>query len=188
MTLKSHIFAFILVLIPALAAAQRLPEGVTPQHYNLFFAPDLQKATFSGEETIDIQVLKPASTITLNSADLEFQLAEVTQGGKPQAAQTSFNVDAQQATLTVPAALQAGPASIHIKFTGILNDKLRGFYLANTNVRKYAITQFESTDARRAFPSFDEPALKATFDISLILNRRYGDFKRQNCFRYSRSG
>jgi aminopeptidase N len=170
-TLKSHIFAFILVLIPALAAAQRLPEGVTPQHYNLFFAPDLQKATFSGEETIDIQVLKPASTITLNSADLEFQLAEVTQGGKPQAAQTSFNVDAQQATLTVPAALQAGPASIHIKFTGILNDKLRGFYLAKTNVRKYAITQFESTDARRAFPSFDEPALKATFDISLTIDQ-----------------
>ena len=171
MTLKSHIFAFILVLIPALAAAQRLPEGVTPQHYNLFFAPDLQKATFSGEEIIDIQVLKPASTITLNSADLEFQLAEVTQGGKPQAAQTSFNVDAQQATLTVPAALQAGPASIHIKFTGILNDKLRGFYLAKTNVRKYAITQFESTDARRAFPSFDEPALKATFDISLTIDQ-----------------
>lgn len=171
MTLKSHFFALIVVLIPALATAQRLPENVTPQHYNLSFDPDLQKATFSGEETIDVQVLKPASTITLNSAELEFQQAEITQADKTQTAQTSFSAEVQQATLTVPAALQAGPASIHIKFTGILNDKLRGFYLAKTSLRNYAITQFESTDARRAFPSFDEPALKATFDISLTVDQ-----------------
>ncbi|HEU5413634.1 MAG TPA: M1 family metallopeptidase, partial [Candidatus Angelobacter sp.] len=171
MTLKSHIFALILILIPALAKAQRLPEGVAPQHYSLSFIPDLQKATFSSEETIDVQVLKPASTITLNSAELEFQLAEITQGEKTQTAQTSFNPNKDQATLTVPASLLAGPASIHIRFTGILNDKLRGFYLAKTTLRNYAITQFESTDARRAFPSFDEPALKATFDIALTIDQ-----------------
>src|SRR6185503_20717030 len=84
---------------------------------------------------------------------------------------TSFDTEKQQATLTVPAGLQAGPAAIHINFTGILNDKLRGFYLAKTKLRNYAITQFESTDARRAFPSFDEPALKATFDIVLTVDQ-----------------
>jgi aminopeptidase N len=170
-TLKSHFIVFIFALIPALAAAQRLPEGVTPRHYSLSFTPDLQKASFSGEETIDVQVLKPASTITLNSAELEFQLAEITQGDKTQTAQTSFNPDKEQATLTATTNLQAGPASIHIRFTGILNDKLRGFYLAKTTLRSYAITQFESTDARRAFPSFDEPALKATFDIALTIDQ-----------------
>ena len=171
MTLRSYIFAFIFALIPALAAAQRLPEGVTPQHYALSFTPDLQKGTFSGEETIDVQIVKQTHAITLNSAELEFQQAEVTQGDKTQIAQTSFDQEKQQATLTVPADLQAGPAAIHINFTGILNDKLRGFYLAKTKLRNYAITQFESTDARRAFPSFDEPALKATFDIALTIDQ-----------------
>jgi aminopeptidase N/puromycin-sensitive aminopeptidase len=171
-TLKSHILVFILVLIPALAAAQRLPQGVTPQHYNLSFTPDLQKATFSGEETIDVQIIKPTDTITLNSAELEFQLAEITQGDKTQTAETRFDAEKEQATLAVPAVLQAGPASIHINFIGILNDKLRGFYLAKTKLRNYAVTQFESTEARRAFPSFDEPALKATFDIALTVDQR----------------
>src|SRR6185437_14622295 len=104
-TLRSYIFAFIFALIPALAAAQRLPEGVTPQHYALSFTPDLQKGTFSGEETIDMQIVKQTHAITLNSAELEFQQAEVTQGDKTQIAQTSFDTEKQQATLTVPADL-----------------------------------------------------------------------------------
>lgn len=171
MTLKRYISVFILVLIPTFATAQRLPKGVDPQHYDLTFTPDLQKATFSGEETVDVQLLKPSSAITLNSAELEFQQAEITQAGKTQTAQTSFAPEKEQATLTVPEPLAAGPASIHISFTGVLNDKLRGFYLAKTKLRNYAVTQFEATDARRAFPAFDEPALKATFDVTLIVDQ-----------------
>ncbi len=60
--------------------------------------------------------------------------------------------------------------SCQVAFTGVLNDKLRGFYLSKTKARNYAVTQFESTDARRAFPCFDEPALKATFDVSLTVD------------------
>ena len=71
----------------------------------------------------------------------------------------------------MPQAIPAGPASIHITFTGILNDKLRGFYLSEANGRRYAVTQMEATDARRAFPSWDEPAYKATFDVSLMIDR-----------------
>ena len=170
MTLKRSLSVLIL-LIPALATAQRLPEGISPQHYDLTFTPDLAKATFTGEESIQVQLLKPSSSITLNSAELEFQQAEVTQGEKTQTAETSFAPEKEQATLKLAAPLDAGPATIHIKFSGILNDKLRGFYLAKSKTRNYAVTQFESTDARRAFPSFDEPALKATFDITLVVNQ-----------------
>ena len=60
--------------------------------------------------------------------------------------------------------------TLDIAYTGILNDKLRGFYLSKTKARNYGVTQFEATDARRAFPSFDEPALKATFDVSLTID------------------
>jgi aminopeptidase N len=159
------------MVLPALAGAQRLPEGVVPQHYDLRFAPDLQKATFTGEETIDVQVAKPVSAITLNAADLEIEEASVTQGDKTQPAQTSLQPEKEQATLALASALAPGAATLRIKFSGTLNDKLRGFYLARTQLRNYAVTQFESTDARRAFPAFDEPALKATFAVTLIVDK-----------------
>ena len=168
--LKNLIFILSL-LIPFLAGAQRLPEGAVPQHYNLTFTPDLAKATFTGEETIDVLLLKPASSITLNAAELEIPLAEATQTEKSQTAQVSFDAAKEQATLNFATPLEAGAVKLHLKFTGILNDQLRGFYLARTTARNYAVTQFESTDARRAFPSFDEPALKSTFDITLIVDR-----------------
>ena len=161
----------LLLLLPALAAAQRLPQGIAPQHYSLTFTPDLAQATFSGDATILVQVQKPGASITLNAAELEFQEASVTQGEKTQPAQASLAPAKEQVTLAVATPLEIGPASIHIKFTGILNDKLRGLYLARTPRRRYAVTQFEPTDARRAFPAFDEPQLKATFDITLIVDK-----------------
>ena len=161
----------LLAFLPLMAGAQRLPYGVTPRHYALTFTPDLQKATFAGDVTIDVEVNQPGSSITLNAIELEFQEATITQDGKTQVAKWSFAPEKEQATLTVADGLQPGPASIHIKFTGILNDKLRGFYLAQSKERNYATTQFESTDARRAFPSFDEPAFKAKFDITLVVDK-----------------
>jgi aminopeptidase N/puromycin-sensitive aminopeptidase len=59
---------------------------------------------------------------------------------------------------------------LYIQYSGILNNELRGFYLSKTAKRNYAVTQFESTDARRAFPCFDEPAFKATYDVSLVVD------------------
>ncbi|HZD47445.1 MAG TPA: M1 family aminopeptidase, partial [Silvibacterium sp.] len=67
--------------------------------------------------------------------------------------------------------LPAGPLTLQIEYSGILNGQLRGFYLSKTAKRNYAVTQFEPTDARRAFPSFDEPAFKATFDVTLIVDK-----------------
>ena len=67
--------------------------------------------------------------------------------------------------------LVKGPTAVHIQYSGVLNDQLRGFYLSKTKARNYAVTQFESTDARRAFPCFDEPAFKATFGVTLTIDR-----------------
>ena len=76
----------------------------------------------------------------------------------------------EQATFTFARALPAGRVRLAVMYTGILTDKLRGFYLSKTKARSYGVTQFEATDARRAFPSFDEPALKATFDVTLVVD------------------
>jgi len=153
------------------AGAQRLPDTVVPESYDLKFTPDLTKAAFAGDETIHVKVLKPASTITLNAAELEFQDARVTSAGVTQKATVSLDATNEQATLAVEKELSVGPAEIHIVFTGILNDKLRGFYLSKSDRRSYAVTQFEATDARRGFPCFDEPAFKAVFNIALVVDK-----------------
>ena len=150
----------------AVCAAQRLPELAVPDNYRLAFAPDFTKNTFAGNETIQVRVLKPTSEIVLNAAEIDFDVATVTSGGKSQTAKVTLDKEKEMATLTVGSALQPGPATIQIRYTGILNDQLRGFYIGkDSDGRKYAATQFEATDARRAFPSFDEPAYKATFDV-----------------------
>jgi aminopeptidase N/puromycin-sensitive aminopeptidase len=152
------------------ADAQRLPATVVPTHYKLSLSPDLKAATFSGVEQIDVNITKPASSITLNSAEIAFRSVTIDAGGALQTASVSLDEDKQQATFTFPQTLATGPASLRIHYTGILNNELRGFYLSKTARRNYAVTQFESTDARRAFPCFDEPAFKATFDVSLVVD------------------
>src|ERR1051326_9179000 len=158
-----NVIRVLVMFLGAAAGAQRLPFGITPQHYALTFAPDLEKAVFNGDETIDLEVNKATRTIVLNAIELEFQETTVTQEGRTQSAKWSFAPETQQATLTVPEDLQPGAASLHIK--------MRGFYLVKTKLRNYAASQFESTDARRAVPSFDEPAYKAKFDVALVVNK-----------------
>lgn len=164
--------AFLLssLILAGPAGAQRLGNNVRPEHYTITLAPDLKAATFTGSETIDVSVASPTKIITLNAIEIEFQLVKIAAAGKEQTATVSLDNDKQQATFTVPDELPAGKATLSIQFTGILNSQLRGFYLSKTSRRNYAVTQFESTDARRAFPCFDEPAFKATFDVSLVVD------------------
>ncbi|MGD0683047.1 MAG: M1 family metallopeptidase [Terracidiphilus sp.] len=154
----------------AQANAQRLPQTVRPEHYTLILTPDLKAATFSGQEAIDVTVDEPTNSITLNAAEINFENVFVTSAGQQQKAAITLDKDKEQATFTFPEKLPAGKASLSIAYNGILNNELRGFYLSKTAKRNYAVTQFESTDARRAFPSFDEPAFKATFDVTLVVD------------------
>ncbi len=155
------------VLMASAANAQRLPSGVHPEAYTLTLTPDLKTATFTGQERIDVVLDHASRSITLNAAEITF--LSVRSGA--QAAEVSLDPAKEQATFTFTKALPAGHAMLEISYTGILNDKLRGFYLSKTARRNYAVTQFEPTDARRAYPSFDEPALKATYDITLVVDQ-----------------
>src|SRR6266404_738316 len=172
--MKRVLLSFALfTLVASAAAAQRLPELAVPESYKLNFAPDFDKDNFAGEETIQIRVLKPSSQIVLNSAQIEFQEATLSSAGVKQTAKVTLDKSKEMATLVFDKVIQPGPATIHVKYAGVLNDELRGFYLGKDKEgRKYAVTQFEATDARRAFPSFDEPDYKATFDLTVIADKR----------------
>src|SRR5437660_2047690 len=169
--MKKWLLLFVTLAASVSLHGQRLPAGVVPEHYQLTFTPNLKDATFSGDETIDVRVLKPTTIITLNSAEIKFASSTVESHGETLNAKVTTDDDREQANIIAPRTIAAGPARLHIVFTGILNDKLRGFYLSQTPKRRYAVTQFEPTDARRAFPCFDEPDKKATFDITLVIDK-----------------
>ncbi len=153
------------------ASAQRLPTTVRPDHYDLHFVVDIAHARFDGTETIRVDVLQPTSRIVLNAADLRLHDAAVGRASSAQHATIALDEQSQQVTLTVPKRLERGRTEIAIHYAGTLNDQLRGFYLSRGRDRNYAVTQFESTDARRAFPSFDEPSFKATFAITVTIDQ-----------------
>jgi aminopeptidase N len=153
------------------ASAQRLPTLVTPDHYDLAFIVDLGRERFEGTETIRVQVAEPTPRVVLHALDIQFREVTIGVGALAQTATVTLDEKNQTATLSVPTPLAKGPAEIHIRYAGLLNSQLRGFYISRTKLRKYAVTQFESTDARRAFPCFDEPVFKATFAVTLTIDR-----------------
>ena len=162
---------FVLCML-SLCAAERLPQTTLPESYALRFTPDLTKNTFEGDETIRVNLLKSSPQIVLNTADIDFQEVTISSGGSDQTAQVATDKAKETATFTVAKPLPAGVATIHIRYSGILNDQMRGFYIGKDDQgRKYAATQLEDTDARRMFPSFDEPVYKATFDVAVVADQ-----------------
>ncbi|CAB4254943.1 metallo-aminopeptidase [Maudiozyma barnettii] len=151
-----------------------LPTNVSPLHYHLQIEPNFDTFKFKGIVKIDLKVNeKNVDTVKLNSLDIDIHSANV---DGIDATSFNTNTDIQTTEFGFPKGTFATKekATLEIKFTGILNDNMAGFYRAKyedklTGETKYmATTQMEPTDARRAFPCFDEPNLKATFDITLV--------------------
>jgi puromycin-sensitive aminopeptidase len=151
----------------------RLPRTVTPRHYALRVAPDLDARRFDGTAGIEVTVHEPITQVVLNAVDLSFGAATIRDAaGIEQDGSVTIDREHQRATISFPRTVHPGEATLTIAYSGILNDQLRGFYrstFAGADGQEYAIatTQFESTDARRAFPCWDEPEHKATFQVTL---------------------
>jgi puromycin-sensitive aminopeptidase len=148
----------------------RLPANVVPISYELVLVPDLQAATFAGTVSILVEVVEATAEVVLNAVDLQIDGAEV----DGQAAETILDADHERVTLRLPSRLRPGLTTAHLRFRGVLNDKLRGFYRSTFRDSAgeehiIATTQLQATDARRAFPCWDEPSLKATFAITLVV-------------------
>lgn len=149
----------------------RLPTHITPEKYSILLAPDLEAFTFAGEETILLTVLQPTKEITMHSAELSVLTAKLVDGATGQEGIITYDTERERVTFTFPEEVTPGQKELVLTFSGILNDRMRGFYRSKYEVDgqtlHMAVTQLESTDARRVFPSFDEPSHKAVFEVSL---------------------
>jgi len=124
----------------------RLSKDVRPTRYALQFDLDLERWTFAAKGTIAVTLARPVREITLHSIEC----------------------DIKTATVTLASELPAGDHDVRLEWSGEIAEKLRGLYRSTRPGERYAATQFEAADARRAFPCFDEPEFKATFALELV--------------------
>jgi len=156
--------------------SNRLPRTVIPRRYQIHIEPDLTAGTFAGDETIEVAVGEPTAEVLLNAADLTISSAGIEDGaGRQFVATIAPDEAAERVSLRFAEPLQPGPWRLALTFAGVLNDRLRGFYRSrftagDGSVASLAVTQFEATDARRVFPCWDEPAFKAVFQVTLVLD------------------
>jgi puromycin-sensitive aminopeptidase len=146
----------------------RLPTTASPRRYDVRLRPDLAAATFAGEVTVELEVHEQVDALVLNAAELT--IGSCTVDGAD--AEWELDPDTERLVVRPATPVAAGPASLAIAFTGVLNDRLRGFYRStyvddDGNEHVIATSQMQATDCRRAFPCWDEPAFKAVFGVTL---------------------
>ncbi|KAH8676688.1 peptidase family M1-domain-containing protein [Tricladium varicosporioides] len=157
-----------------------LPANVIPRHYDLTMEPDFEKFTYEGTVIVDLDVVEDSNSVSLNTVELKIHSTKIISGSQTisSSPEVTYNEDTQTTKVAFEKSLAKGSkAQVEIKFTGQLNDKMAGFYRstyknADGSEGILATTQMEATDARRAFPCFDEPALKAAFTITLIADKK----------------
>ena len=155
------------------ATPGKLPKHVVPEEYAIRITPDFRKLTFTGSETIKLDIRKPTRELTLNALEMEIAGASVDSKALPKSA---LKLDPKQETLTITlsAELPVGSHTLALTFSGRINQQGQGLYHAPytdlTGAKKVMLgTQFEATDARRMFPCWDEPIFRARFQLTAIV-------------------
>ncbi|MDE1850443.1 MAG: M1 family metallopeptidase [Candidatus Micrarchaeota archaeon] len=154
---------------------ETLGDNVVPVNYKLVFVPDLKTFKTKVFEDITCRVKRPTRTIVINAKEIEFEGASVFANGRVQEAKISIDKKSSRASFSFR---QSVSGEIQLAMTSVCenNDRMYGFYRSkytdHGKERHILTTQFEAPNARAAFPCFDEPSFKATFDVSFIIDRR----------------
>ena len=157
----------------------RLSNNIEPTNYDITLEPDLTNASFTGNASINLKVNKQTNKINFHANDLDVKNIELQlKNKKITPKDITFQKDLEEITLIFDELINPGTIKLSLYISGKLNDQLRGFYRStytkeNGEKEFLATTQFEATDARRAFPCWDEPNFKATFKIKLIVSSEY---------------
>lgn len=183
----------------------RLPQSMKPQKYNISLVPYLlnNNFTFEGEVHIQVIVLEDCYNITMHATELNITKNDVTVrhigtstatsalqpalaeyaryvpeiGGAELRIRKQYMLESKQFFIIelYDKLIKGGVYEISIRFSGLIQDYLQGFYRSSYQVgnekRWLVSTQFQATDARRAFPCFDEPSLKANFTLKIARPR-----------------
>ncbi len=154
-------------------ATTQLPRDVRPTHYDVSVVPHAATLSFDGKVVIDVEVLKPTASITLNALDMRFSsvtLAPATGKGAFKAPKVAVSNEAQTATFTFDKPIPVGSYKLAMSYTGKIGTQANGLFAIDYDTKagkqRALYTQFENSDARRFIPSWDEPNYKATFNLS----------------------
>ncbi len=181
--LVATLVAFILPLVAAataetlpdfVATPGKLPKTVVPIHYEIELTPDLDKLAFAGREKVHIEVLEPTDRLVLNALELTIETASLDDIASTEIA---FDAAAQTVTLTFPRPLAGGHHLLALAFSGRINRFGRGLFVVDYPVgdgrKRMMSSHLEPTDARRVFPSWDEPAFKASFALTATVPEQF---------------
>jgi len=169
-----------LFLLPALLMAEArfsfdttpgmLPKTVVPRHYELRLEPDLEARTFKGEARITIEAREAVTEVKLQALELTFDHITLADNHD---ATIEPRYDNYTQILTLPVALEPGTHTLVFQYRGKINTAAQGFfvdrYKTADGFKLMLGTQMEVADARRVFPSWDEPVFRATFDITVVV-------------------
>ena len=166
--------------IPASYSAEQittqLPRGIRPSHYDIALKPDAKALSFDGKVSIFIEVLQPTNSITLNATELVFTKVILSQDKNPTSFSTpsiQINQAQQTATFSFEQTISPGWYWLSIDYSGKIGTQAAGLfaldYDSNDGHKRALYTQFETSDARRVIPSWDEPSYKATFKLEATI-------------------
>src|SRR5437667_4504788 len=172
------------IMVPSIVTAEKpfsfketpgkLPKEVVPTGYSIRIVPKIDQFTFTGTETVKLNVRSPVHQLVLNTLELKIESASVDGKDLPASA-IKTDKEKELLTLTLPFKLAQGDHTLALRFSGKINQQGQGlFYMRyqeqGSGAPKVMLgTQFEATDARRFFPCWDEPVFRARFQLSAVV-------------------
>ena len=149
-------------------------RDIRPENYRIHLIPDLTQFSFSGHVTLLVEAPAAIGALRLNVLDLEISDCAVEQNDDWIECKFETDEKKEELQILLPKKME-GAIRVQIRYEGQINDKMAGFYRSqythSDKTQYIAVTQFEESDARRAFPCMDHPAKKATFDIIMDIDR-----------------
>lgn len=147
---------------------------IEPIYYKICLEPDLRRFQFTGRAEIQVRLLESLDQISLNVLDLSISSCRIRAAGELQDCIYRVEKERERLVISLPKGAREY-LEVIIAFKGDINDRMVGFYRSKVVIRgqerTMAVTQFEESDARRAFPCFDQPSQKAVFAIEMVLDQ-----------------